>query len=233
LDHAAAIAKTAEFHAYQPRIQLLSAQSMLQQQDYDQAKKILQELLPDVNGMTPRKAPDMIHLSALVYRTRLAFLQRQDESKWLQRYENAMALSTNKSPSLENRLLRFQAQLLLRQQHYQEAESLLQHALSGYKATFVRSGIAATLAELGQISMAQDHWQDAQNYFIRSNEVSRYLEDLDKVIQNTEQLVKIEAHLGNHERSNALKEWLAKSQNNSLDRPIKKPLNHTVDLQSN
>jgi len=212
LDRAAIITQTASLQPYQTRITLLSAQSAIKQQNYVQAEKILQSLLPAFKELTPDKLPDIIQLTAIANRTKIAFLQKQDESIWTRRYANAMAQSANKSPDLENRLLRFQADLLQRQKHFQEAKSLLQRALSGYKKTLSRSGIAATLTELGQLSMRKGRWQDAKNYFFRSNEVFNYIGDLDKVIQNTEHLIKIETTLGNLERSNSLKESLAKMQ---------------------
>ncbi len=212
LDRAAVITQTASLQPFQRRVTLLSAQSAIKQQNYVQAEKILQSLLPEFKELTPDKLLDIIELTAIANRTKIAFLQKQDESLWTQRYANAMEQSADKSPDLENRLLRFQADLLQHQPHYQEAESLLKRALSGYKKTFSRSGIAATLAELGQLSLSQDRWQDAKNYFMRSNQVFHYVGDLDKVIQNTKQLIKIEATLGNLEHSNSLIESVAKMQ---------------------
>ena len=232
LDLAVVITQTASLQPYQRRITLLSAQSAIKQQNYVQAEKVLQSLLPEFKELTPDNPPDIIQLTAIANRTKIAFLQKQDESIWTQRYANAMALSANKSPELENRLLRFQADLLQRQQHYQEAESLLQTSLSGYKTTLSRSGIAATLAELGQLSLSQDRWQDAKNYFMRSNQVFHYVRDLDKFIQNTKQLIKIEAALGNLERSNTLIESVANMQSKDLNRTTKKQINHTNGRES-
>lgn len=80
LVQAAEIAKTAELQHYQPRITLLLAQSAIQQQDYPIAEKLLQPLLPEFNDLTPAGFPDIIQLSAIASRTRLAFAQQQDES---------------------------------------------------------------------------------------------------------------------------------------------------------
>ncbi len=212
LNLASASIQIASLQPYRRRITLLSAQSAIKQQNFIHAETVLQSLLPEFKEQTPIKPSDIIQLAAIANRTKIAFLQKQDESIWTQRYANAMAQSANKSPDLENRLLRFQADLLQQQQHFQDAESLLQRALSGYKTTLSRSGIAATLAELGQLSMSQSLWQDAKNYLIRSNKVFHYIGNLDKVIQNTEHLIKVEASLGNLERSNSLIEWLANLQ---------------------
>ena len=216
LERAADIAKMPAFQGYQSRISLLLAQSAIQQQDYARAEKILQALLPEFNELIPINTPDTIQLTAIASQTRIAFAQQQNESKWTQRYAKALALSDSRSVALESRLLRFQADLLLREQHYKDAESHLQRALTGYKATPLRSGIAATLAELGCLSMTQGHWQDAQGYFIRSIKVFRYIGDLDNVIHNTEHLLKVELELGNLERSNSLTEWLIDVQKEQL-----------------
>lgn len=208
LRRAIEIAKMAGFKHYQSRITLLSAQSELQQQHYVQAEKLLQLLLPEFNGVTPVRTSDMIELSAIANRVKIAFVTQQDETIWTQRYANALLLSKNNSPALENRLLRFQSNLLHRQQQYHSAESYLQRALSGYKKMGFRKGIAATLAELGQLSITQRHWQNAQSYFIRSNDVFRFIGDVDNVIHNTKYLVEVESELGNIERSNILREWL-------------------------
>ncbi len=196
LQYAANIAKTATLQHYQPRISLLLAQSAIQQQAYVQAEKTLQSLLPEFNAVTPVNPPDIIQLTAIASRTKIAFALKQDESLWTQRYAKALTLSDNSAPVFACRLLRFQATLLQYQGDYKQAESHLQHALSGYKTTYSRLGIAMTLAELGRLSMLQSHWLDAQNYLTRSNIVFRYIGRLDHVMQNTQDLEKVDSELG-------------------------------------
>ncbi|OQK18157.1 hypothetical protein AU255_10060 [Methyloprofundus sedimenti] len=215
LERAGIIAKNVEFQDYQPRITLLLAQSILQQQDYVQAEKILQALLPEFNELIPVNTPDTIQLTAIASRTRIAFAQQQDESKWTQRYAQALTKSDSNSVALESRLLRFQAELLRREQHFRDAESHLQRALTGYKAISSRADIAATLAELGCLS-AQGHWQDAQGYFIRSNKVFSYIGDIDAIINNTKLLIRVELQLGNLERCNSLTKRLTEIQKEHL-----------------
>lgn len=212
LERAGMIAKNVEFQRYQPRITLLLAQNTLQQQDYVQAEKILQALLPEFNELIPVNTPDTVQLTAIASRTRIAFAQQQNESKWTQRYAKALAISGSNSVALESRLLRFQAELLRREQHFRGAESHLQRALTGYKAISSRADIAATLAELGCLSVTQGHWQDAQGYFIRSIKVFSYIGDIDAVIKNTKLLIRVELQLGNLERSNSLTKRLTEIQ---------------------
>lgn len=49
--------------------------------------------------------------------------------------------------------------------------------------------------------MLQRHWQDAQDYLIRSNKVFRYLGDFDHVKRNTQDLLRVEQELSNLEQS--------------------------------
>ena len=208
LDYAADIANKASLQHYQTRITLLYAQNALQQKQTTQAESILQSLLPEFDGATPVTIPDTIQMTAIANRTKIAFVQNQDEALWTQRYANSLKLSTADSPALEARLLRFQSDLLQRQGSYGEAEFNLQQALSAYKSSLSRPGIASTLEELGQLYMAQDRWQDAQDYLNRSIAVFRYLGDTSKVIETTESLIIVETKLGNLERSKALNQWV-------------------------
>ena len=116
LHRADTIVKTASLQHYQARIALLSAQSALQQKQYSQAEKVLQALLPEFDGATPENISDTIQIAAIANRTLIAFVQKQNESLWTQRYANALNLLSIKTPDLEARLLRFQSDLLQRQQ---------------------------------------------------------------------------------------------------------------------
>lgn len=78
------------------------------------------------------------------------------------------------------------------QGQYVEAEANLQQALIGYKTNSNRSGIAETLLELGHFYQSQKKWQEARDYFNRSNIVFSYLRNSKKVKQITENLLKIE-----------------------------------------
>lgn len=205
---AADIAKKEALQHYQERISLLYALNALQQNQTDEAESVLQVLLPEFDEDRLITIPDTIQMAAIANRTKIAFVQKQDESLWTLRYANALRLSTKNNPVLEARLLRFQGSLMLGQENYQKAESGFQQALSMYKKNVSRPGIAATLSELGALYMIQGHWQNALDYLNRSIAVFRYLGDICQVIGITGNLVIVEAELGNLERSNKLKQWL-------------------------
>lgn len=213
LDIAADMAKKASLQQYQGRITLLYALNALQQKDTPLAEAFLQTLLPAFDEDKPVTTPSIIQVTAIANRTKIAFIQKLDESLWTVRYANALIKSDAESPGLSARLLRFQASLLQRQGKYAEAESGLQQALSIYKTSISRSGIAATLSELGALYISLGRRENASDYLNRSITVYRYLGDIDRVIQNTESLVIVEKELGNLERSNSLNQWLVEMKN--------------------
>ena len=213
LDYAANIAKKVSLQHYQRRISLLYALMALQQNKIVLAESILGPLLPVFDNATPVTIPDTLQIAAIANRTKIAFVQKQGEQLWTLRYANALKQSTINNPDLEARLLRFQSSLMLRQGDYEKVEADLQQALSNYKTSLSRTGIAATLFELGALSMIQRIWQEALDYLNRSMTVFRYLGDLEKVVQVTEQLAIVEAELGNLERSHALNKRLVETKN--------------------
>jgi len=195
LDQATDIIRIKSLNPYQQRIALLYALQALQQKQIVQAERFLQPLLPAFDGSIPATIPDAIQMSAIANRTKIAFMNNQDEALWVLRYAKALKISDSKDYDLEARLLRFQSSLLQRQGDYDASEAELQQALSIYKNNFSRTGIAVTLFELGLLYMHQAQWQNAQDYFNRSIAVYNYLGDIDKVTQVTESLEKVKLEL--------------------------------------
>ncbi len=219
LDRAAEISRDPSLRHFQSRIKLIYALNALQQNQIEQAESFLQPLLPAFDGIATTTTPDAVQLAAIANRTRIAFIQEQDQETWTQRYQKAIKRSTIENPDYEARLLRFQSALLLQQGNYEKTESHLLLALSGYKANLSRSGIGATLSELGQLYMVQGRWQDAKEAFNRSIAVYRYLGDLTKVIQVTENMIVVEKELGNLENSRALSQWVVENSKDHADHP--------------
>lgn len=192
LDIAADIAKKTSLTDIQARITLLYSVNALKQNNIVQAESIVQTLLPEFDkNDSPAVSPSKTQLVAIAHRTKIAFVQKQDELLWTQRYRKALIKSAITSHSLEARLLRFQAILLQDQGDYQGAESSLQQALLDYKSSSSRSGIAVTLSELGQLAVIESRWLDAKGYFNRAIAVYRYLKDFDKVSVLSESLDKM------------------------------------------
>ncbi len=195
LDQATAIIRTKPLSPYQQRIALLYALQALQQKHIFQAEHLLLSLLPVFHNSTPATIPDAIQMSAIANRTRIAFMNNQDEALWVLRYAKALKISDIKDYDLEARLLRFQSGLLQSQGDYDTSEAKLQQALALYKNNFSRTGIAVTLFELGLLYRHQAQWRDARDYFNRSIAVYQYLRDSDKVTQVTESLKKVKLEL--------------------------------------
>jgi hypothetical protein len=146
LDLAADIVKKVSLRQYQGRISLLYALNALQQKKTALAESLLQALLPEFDGDKPLTIPDNIQIAAIANRTKIAFVQKQGEQLWTLRYANALKLTTINNPDLDARLLRFQSSLMLGQGNHEKAESKLQQALSNYKISLSRTGIATTLS---------------------------------------------------------------------------------------
>jgi tetratricopeptide (TPR) repeat protein len=197
LDQATDIIRTKSLSPYQQRIALLYALQALQQKHIVQAEHILLSLLPVFHNSTPVTIPDTIQMSAIANRTKIAFMNNQDEALWILRYAKALEIYDIKDYDLEPRLLRFQSSLLQSQGDYDASEAKLQQALFIYKNNFSCTDIAVTLFELGLLYMHQAQWQNAQDYFNRSIAVYDYLRDIDKVTQVTESLEKVKLELGN------------------------------------
>jgi len=192
LDAAAYIAKQTSLAGIQSRITLLYSVVALKQNQTALAESIVQPLLPEFDKGGAIVSPNNLQLVAIAHRTKIAFVQNQDELLWTQRYAEVLKKSSIKSHSLEARLLRFQSVLLIDQGDYQGAASNLQQALLKYKSTPSRTGIAVTLSELGELAVIEKRWQDARDYFNRAINVYRYLKNFDKVAQLTEWSTEVE-----------------------------------------
>ena len=180
LQMANAIVKMEALTDYQSRISLLYARVAIKQKQLSKGSHLLQAILPANDSS---EAVSAIQLVALASRTEIAFKQKQDEFIWLQRYGTALENSGYKTSGLEARLFRFQAELLIKQTDYVEADSLLQQALLMYKNKHSRTGIADTLFELGKLNKQQAAWAQAINYFNRAITVFRSLADDKKVAE--------------------------------------------------
>lgn len=197
-----------EFQQFRSRITLIDAQAAILQQDYARAETLLQPLLAIFSQSKFTGEADIILLTALANRARIALYTGQELSLWLQRFADALAQSEVKHTELQALLLRFQAQYQQQQSQYEIAAEQLLQALELYKSSYARSGIGATLAELGQLAMLRQDWRGAENYYQRSNQVFEYLQDTAKVKKNLRQLIVVSAELEEHEYNTRLKHQL-------------------------
>jgi tetratricopeptide (TPR) repeat protein len=189
------IVKTDALKSYQTRITLLHALVARRENQTDKAIHFLDDLLPEFEKENTATTPDAIQLATIAIRTEIAFGKMQNQSLWTLRYGNALKKSANQNTALEARLLRFQSKLLLQQDGHAESAANLRQALMIYKKNLSRSGIAATLLELGMIYEKQSDWQRALNYFKRSVAVFRALGNNEKINKVTAMLAKAESEI--------------------------------------
>jgi tetratricopeptide (TPR) repeat protein len=195
LQRAASIAKEDSFKDVQPRITLLYSLAALKQKQIMRAESLLKPLLLQFEGEAPVVNPNTIQLVAIANQTKIAFVKKQDELLWTNRYASALNSSAENNPDLEARLLRFQSRLFQQKGDFREAESHLQQALSNYKNSLSRSGIAMTLLALGELYMEQEEWRDAKDYLNRSIAVFRHLKNAGKITHISKKLLKVDLKL--------------------------------------
>ncbi|HIL77695.1 MAG: tetratricopeptide repeat protein [Methyloprofundus sp.] len=179
------------------RIALLYAQNAIKQNQTALANQHLQSLLPEFDNETPVGNLSQIELIAIADRTKLAFIENNDASLWTRQYANALTQSNSKDSDLKAHLLRYQAALLRQQGDVEAAAIKLQQALIQYKKNLSRPGIALTLSELGELTIAQGRWQEAKKYVDRSLAVYQYLDDVQQIYRLNKILVEIESHIVN------------------------------------
>ena len=185
-----AMLKTEALPGYQARINLLYALVAMQQDKMIAAHSFLQSVLPDFQ--LTAFTVDAVQLAAIASRTQIAFVQKQNESLWTSRFENALEKSVPANQAMQARLIRFQARLLMQTGDYAKAEALFQQALLIYKADLSRSGIAQVLFELGTLSQQQSAKAQAINYFNRAIAVFQSLGQTEKVNKIKQSLGKVQ-----------------------------------------
>lgn len=146
---------------------------------YGRAIEKLEPLLPvfeDTGNLSQRV--DIQTLNVTASRTLLAFKTNFDQAKqWTQRFEALLFYYGKESPSHNASLDRFNAQILVYNKEYHQAEELLGNALAYYKETDDRRGIAATLRELGLLMIAQQRWAEADDLLHRALKIRTLILD--------------------------------------------------------
>jgi tetratricopeptide (TPR) repeat protein len=177
---------------------------------YGRAIEKLEPLLPefDDTGRLSQKV-DLQTLNVTASRTLLAFKTDFDQAKqWTKRFEDLLFSYGKESPAHNASLDRFNAQILVHNKAYNEAEEFLGNALAYYKETNNRRGIAATLRELGLLMIAQHRWAEADDLLHRALKIRTLIIDslgttillndliaMNKTLGNDSQVVKYQEML--------------------------------------
>ena len=103
-----------ELNHFKNRINLLYSHLFILNKQYARAEQQLQSLLPKFLGNEVESTTDDIQIAAIANRTKLAFLQEQEQELWTQRYAKILSRDGSATPSMRARLLRFQALYLVK-----------------------------------------------------------------------------------------------------------------------
>lgn len=172
LSDADRVAKTLGKTEYEPRLNLLWAQSYWREGLKDKALDTLSPLLPLFSAEQVQQSVGTLELTALMLRTGIAFSSLEEDAKdaqlWLRRLESAFERSSNTSPLHQARLYRFQGQWLMHQGELVQAGKLFQDALNIYRPAASRPAIAATLSESARLAIRLHKWQQAEDFLLRA-----------------------------------------------------------------
>ena len=124
---------------------ILRSDYWIRKQQYAQALQLLEQLLNTDIADSKLRSALLINRATIAIRS-----NAPDAEQWLQQAELA---ANNNSDLLQARLLRLKAQLAQQQQNPSSAEQFYTDALTLYRQALFQPGIAATLAELGQLKL--------------------------------------------------------------------------------
>ncbi|MGH8399695.1 MAG: tetratricopeptide repeat protein, partial [Gammaproteobacteria bacterium] len=171
-----------------PHIALLHAYADMQADDDTQAAARLDKLLGDAG------TPADIQQPALFARTQVAFdLGAADAGQWL---EKLGAASSSHADTLSAaRYQRLQALAALKQGDGQKAATLYQSALDSYRGSYYRPGIAATLEEWADLSIAQSDWTSAHDQLHRALDIRLWMYDRMHSVKDLGKLSEVDTKL--------------------------------------
>lgn len=139
------------------------------------------QLKPYLNSQT-----SAIKLAALQNRTRIAFLENnEDKTYWLQQYNTAI---TDKNSDHAARALRFTAALSAQEK---QTEKTLNQALNIYRKHGNQAGIAATLTQWAAFDIKRKQYVEAENGLRRALFIRQHLNDSKHALSLLKQLAKV------------------------------------------
>jgi tetratricopeptide (TPR) repeat protein len=175
--------------AIAPHVALLNTYADMQAGDNAQAAARLDKLLAE-----PGISAD-IQQAALFARTQIAFdLNAADTDQWLDKLSTA--LGKNPDAISSARYQRLQALAALKHGDMQQATTLYQSALDNYRSAYYRPGIAATLEEWADLSIAQNDWTDAHDRLYRALQIRLWMYDRTHSVKDLEKLSEVDTKSG-------------------------------------
>ena len=190
LADADSILASGTFTAIAPHVALLHAYADLQAGDNTAAAARLDKLLADSNLSTD------IRQAALFARSQTAFdLDAADSDQWLDKLGGSLGKHSDVIDAA--RYQRLQALAARKRGDTQNAAALYQGALDGYRKNYYRPGIAATLEEWADMSVAQQDWPAARDRLHRALDIRLWMYDRTHSAKDLETLSVVDAKLGN------------------------------------
>ena len=192
------------------QIELALVSIAIKQQKYEEATKILNTLLPEFDDeFQPTDLLNEVQLSALANRVHIAFdKDSPDKGVWTMKFKHALTFAREGSGSLTGRLRRFQAQLAIEENAFDQADAHYREALHHYKQDVHRSGIAATLEEWAKMLDSLGAWEDAEDRLRRAMFIRMWMLDRSGTERILLMLRQVNTKLGNTERAQTLQRWV-------------------------
>jgi len=179
------------------RLAVLKVKLLFNQADYTQALSTLQPLLPEFNAQQQLQNRNSDSLNIISSMARISVTTVSDDADlWLQRFQLALQPDQRSSIRYQALLLRLQAQRLQQLGKFSDSAALLEQALSLYHQQAYRRGIAATLQQLADLEVSQQHWELADHYLQRALQIHLWTLNRHESIQVLQQLVSINQLLG-------------------------------------
>lgn len=189
LANADSILASSTFTTIAPHVALLHAYVDLQAGDNAGAAARLDKLLAD------SKLPADIRQAALFARTQIAFdLDAGDADQWLDRLGNSLGKHSDATDSARYR--RLQALAARKHGDINKAAALYQSALDSYRKIYYRPGIAATLEEWSDMSVARQDWPAARDRLQRALDIRLWMYDRTHSAKDMETLSVVDMKLG-------------------------------------
>ena len=195
--------------SYLDRIKLSLVSIAIKQRNYDEAKQSLNTLLPEFdNKLQPKDRLNEVQLSAIANRVQIAFDEGSpDKGEWTMKFKNALRSARESSGSLNGRLRRFQAQLAIEENAFDQADARYREALQHYKHDVHRPGIAATLEEWAKLLNSQSAWEDAEDRLRRAMYIRMWMLDRSGTERILLMLRQVNTKLGNTKRAQTIQRW--------------------------
>ncbi len=203
----------ANLKTYSSRLLLLKSTYLTRLQAYQQAIEITDRIIDSADIETGTQNGNL-KTAALINRAILAVKTDDPQSK-ARILETRRLLDKDTEKSAYIRLLRLEGELELAQKNHTAAEQLLKNALSGYRETLYQPGIAASLADLGELKLATGEPAIADIYLKRALDIRLIIGDRYTAETLLNRLYLLEQSRNNVETAEKYQRQLKKLRNQS------------------